>query len=189
MPWGRALKDLLQNHSCPQLQAFRGVVSSVLIPIGRNRQANRDEILLTKRTLTVDTHKGHVSFPGGLGDTKDRDLIHTALRESEEEIGVRPEDIEVIGGLAPVSTRDSIVIYPWIGRMTFPYAFKINPQEVDRLIYLPVSELLERGLKSVEVKVGAINVKSIGLHVDGELVWGATARMLEQLRECFLAVT
>ncbi len=155
------------------------------MPIGFSRDTGRDEILLTKRTMLVETHKGQISFPGGMREGHDLTLLDTALRESAEEIGTLASDIEVLGPLPPVLTRGDVVIYPWVGRLGFPYSFKINQHEVEKVLYLPLVRLIEEGLAPVEVEIGPMKVKSIGITVDKELVWGATAKILDQLRDCF----
>jgi 8-oxo-dGTP pyrophosphatase MutT (NUDIX family) len=139
-----------------------------------------------KRSQLVETHKGQVSFPGGHRETSDLDLLHTALRETEEEIGVKREHIQVLGRLTPVKTRGEVLIYPWVGRMNLPYTFSLSVAEVDRLLFLPLNQLLTEGLKAMDVDVGPFKVKSIGLFAEGELVWGATAKMLEELRQVLL---
>jgi len=156
-------------------------ISSVLIPVGWNKETQREEILLTKRTQWVETHKGQISFPGGFWEPHDRNLLDTALREAEEEIGTKPSDIEILGTLQPVLTRGNILIHPWVARLEFPYAFSINSAEVAQLLFLPIEVLVSEGLKPVDVSVGEHSVASVGIYVDGELVWGATARLLEQL--------
>ena len=191
MDWHFRLKDHLQRLAEPEPLAAEvsRVVSSVLVPIGRNPERKRDEILLTKRTMKVETHKGQVSFPGGLKEDEDPDLLATALREAREEIGTRESDVEVLGRLTPVITGGSgVVIYPWVGKLTFPYPFVLNDMEVDRLLFLPVHRLLEEGLQPVSVPVGTVDVKSIGIVVDDELVWGATAKMLDELRKVLLSL-
>jgi 8-oxo-dGTP pyrophosphatase MutT (NUDIX family) len=184
MNWGEKLKPtLVQGDEAVSASAH---LSSVLIPIGFNRLTERDEILLTKRTMTVETHKGQISFPGGFHEPGDRNLLATALRESAEEIGTRESDIEVIGRLEAVQTRGNVVIYPWVGRLGFPYPFQLNPAEVERLLFLPLETLLREGLRTFSVPVESLTIKSPGIEVEGELVWGATARMLQLLRERIL---
>jgi 8-oxo-dGTP pyrophosphatase MutT (NUDIX family) len=158
-------------------------ISSVLIPIGWNRETEREEIVLTKRTQWVETHKGQISFPGGFWEACDRNLLDTALRESEEEIGTKASDVEILGTLEPVLTRGNILIHPWVSKIELPYSFTVNSAEVAQLLYLPFETLIAEGLKPVDVNVGEYTVASIGISVDGELVWGATARLLEQLVE------
>ncbi|MBY0372276.1 CoA pyrophosphatase [bacterium] len=160
--------------------------SSVLIALGINLQSGQADILLTKRTRWVESHKGEVSFPGGFWEAGDASLMHTALRESQEEIGTDPKHIEVLGTLAPVQTHQGVTIYPWVGKLTLPYLFTPNPTEVEKILYLPLQMLLERGLEPVTVQVGQLGVKSEGIYVGEELVWGATARILGSLRDRLL---
>lgn len=164
-------------------------LSSVLAILGWNSQTSREEILLTKRTEDVETHKGQISFPGGYWETHDSDLLATALRESEEEIGLKPAEVQILCNLEPVRTRGDVLVYPWVGRLEYPYPFHLNPREVASLLFLPVDDLLEKGLAEVKVSLSeGFTVESKGIWVDGHLVWGATARMLEQLREKLLGL-
>jgi 8-oxo-dGTP pyrophosphatase MutT (NUDIX family) len=161
-------------------------LSSVMIPIGWNSVTQREEILLTKRTHTVETHKGQVSFPGGYWEMGDPHLLATALRECEEEVGIKAADIEVLGSMESVLTRGDVRIQPWVGILSLPYSFVINPSEVENLIYLPLSVLLTEGLPKIRVEIESFTIESIGITVDKELVWGATAKMLEQLRNLLI---
>ena len=188
MSWEEDLKQHLGAFSWPEVPADLAGITSVLAPLVWNEEAKRGEILLMKRSELVESHKGQISFPGGYREMSDLDLLHTALREVEEEIGVKREAIEILGRLAPVRTRGDVLIYPWVGRLRVPYPFVLNPAEVDRLLFLPAAQLVAEGLSPVEVPMGAVKVKSIGLMVQGELVWGATARMLQELREHLMAV-
>lgn len=183
-----ALETRLSLNLPDPLPRGEPALSSVLALLGWNREREREEILLTKRTEHVETHKGQVSFPGGFWEETDSDLLQTALRESNEEIGLDPKAVKILGSLEPVTTRGNIVVYPWVGWITYPYPFIPNPSEVASMLFLPVKDLLETGLKQVKVPISeGFSVESIGIWVEGELVWGATARMLEQLRERLLA--
>jgi 8-oxo-dGTP pyrophosphatase MutT (NUDIX family) len=186
MDWFTLLRQSLSPVALPKPESFSGGLSSVLIAVGKNRATQQEEILLTKRTMLVESHKGQVSFPGGFWETHDPSLLDTALRESHEEIGANPSDVQILGGLAPVLTHQGVTIVPYVGRLDFPYPFLLNPAEVEKVLFLPLSQLMEDGLKTVSISVGSARVMSLGIQVDGELVWGATARMLGQLRESLL---
>ena len=175
------LRNLLDQAAVPT----RGgpTLSAVLVPVGRHRDSGEYQILLTKRSSQVGLHKGQVGFPGGMHETQDPDLRHTALREAQEEVGLDPSHVDVLGLLPPVVTRFGIEIYPWVGVMEFPYPFVPSPVEVDRLLFLPLRRLLDEGLQQVAAPVGAGKLLGPGISVEGELVWGATARMLQVLRE------
>ncbi len=182
-----ALENRLSFNLPDPIPRGEPALSSVLALLGWNKETEREEILLTKRTEHVETHKGQVSFPGGFWEETDSDLLQTALRESNEEIGLDPKAVRILGGLEPVTTRGNIVVYPFVGWLDYPYPFVPSPGEVASLLFLPVQDLLERGLKQVNVPINeGFSVESIGIWVGEELVWGATARMLEQLRERLL---
>ena len=157
--------------------------AAVLVPIGWNSETRRDEILLTKRSHIVQTHKGQVSFPGGMWEQGDPDLKATALREAEEEVGLSATEIEVVGRLPLVRTRGAMPIVPWVGLIRIPLQMALNAHEVEAALWLPVDRLMEEGLQPKTIQMGAVQVESVGIVVEGELVWGATARILEALRE------
>jgi len=153
--------------------------AAVLVPI-----YNRDGqfyILVTKRTEEVYYHKGQISFPGGKIQGEDRTLKDTALRESWEEIGLNPVDVDILGELDDILTNTGFVVSPFVAVIPYPYEFKISEREVDEIIELPVAALLE-----------SENVKESLSFRDGEpvtdysyeygdwIIWGATARILYQ---------
>jgi len=187
MTWESILRGQLKQAIVPSDSPQKGPKkSAVLIPIGFNSAMKREEIVLTKRTDKVETHKGQVSFPGGFEEAGDADLRATALRETFEELGILTEDIEVLGALDSVETQGSIPIYPWVGRIKLPYDFRVSENEVDKLLYLPLEELLRRELQEVEVPFETFTFRGPGIFVDNELVWGATARILVGLRDVFI---
>lgn len=161
--------------------------AAVLIAIGYRQETMRHEILLTKRSEKVETHKGQISFPGGLFENGDEHLLKTALREVQEEVGLREPQIEVLGALAPVYTLRDVEIYPWVAKVEFPKEFVFNTDEVDRLLFLPLERLFVDGLKPVQVSVreGGLSFKvaSVGIIWENELIWGASAKILENLIE------
>jgi len=89
-------------------------------------------ILLNKRTDLVEHHKGEMSFPGGRKDEEDRTLLETALRETHEEMGVRPQDVEVLGRLNDTPTSSGFLITPFVGTIPYPYEFSPSDEEVAR---------------------------------------------------------
>jgi len=183
--WIKSLKLQLQNsHVEPQGETHK--VSSVLLCLGRLEGACY--IVLTKRTQLVQTHKGQVSLPGGLQEPNDATLLHTALRESEEEIGIKPANVEVLGILPPVDTLGRVRIYPWVALMDLPFSFQLSPREVEKVLLLPVDELLSKGLSNVKVRVENYDVQTEGIYCDQELIWGATAKILKYLRDKVLEI-
>lgn len=156
-------------------------VASVLVLLMSKGESS--QLILTKRTQKVLTHKGQVSFPGGYLEKKDRSYLEAALRETQEEIGVFSHQVEVLGQLPPVFTLGAVGILPFVGQVLGTPTFKTNLDEVERLLFLKMSDFLKKGLKSVIVKEGIDEIKSIGIHCEGELIWGATAQILEKLYE------
>lgn len=154
--------------------------SAVLVSLASDDNG-QEWVLLTKRTQLVETHKGQISFPGGYWDEGDTSVLETALRETEEEIGLRRTDVEILGFLDPVVTRSSVKIHPVVGHFQIPYTFQLSVSEVDKILMLPLERLIKERLVDREIDLGHIKVSSPAIVVEGEVVWGATARILEQL--------
>ncbi len=144
--------------------------------------AGRETVLLTRRTDTVDTHKGQISFPGGGRHGVDEDLSVTALRETYEEVGVNPADIELIGRLDEIITISSFRVAPFVGVLKrAPYDFVPSPHEVAEVLEVPVRHLLDPANKVMEPRVNWSGgpAHSPAYWYEGHRIWGATARMLE----------
>jgi len=140
--------------------------------------------LFTRRTDRVRHHKGEISFPGGIYDTSDKDLRATALREAHEEIGVKPQDVELLGALDEVMTLTGFVVSPFVGLISFPYPFVPSPEEIEEIIILPLAGFLKEGVLNEEdwtyqEKTAKVYTYHCGKHV----IWGATAKILRQFLE------
>jgi len=134
-------------------------------------------ILFTRRTDRVQSHKGQVSFPGGASDEGETTPEQTALRESEEEIGMRRADVTILGRLSKLITISSFRVTPVVGVIPFPYAFKVENAEVARVFTIPLLWLSDRN-NYWEFFLRDSERSLITYHpYDGELLWGATARM------------
>jgi 8-oxo-dGTP pyrophosphatase MutT (NUDIX family) len=153
--------------------------AAVLVPLFSND--GRFWLLFTERTSTVEYHKGEVSFPGGTVDLDDDTWEQTALRESFEEIGVREEDVEILGQLDDMTTLTSqFIIHPFVGMIPFPYSFHINSREVERLIEVPLQFFLNPSQPrpySIEHRGERRNIPAF-IYEDA-VIWGATERILE----------
>jgi len=179
--------DSLRNRLIKDTGMKKGIKSpsSVLVLLGQNNQ-DELQITLTKRTQDVETHKGQISFPGGFFEPEDEDLRQTALREAQEEIGLESDDVAVLGALEPIQTVFGVWIHPWVAVMKLPYEFQINEREVERILYLPVERLLIEGLQEMTIEISNRTVVSPGILHENEIIWGATAKLLEQLRKKLL---
>jgi len=138
-------------------------------------------VVLTKRPEHMPTHKGEIAFPGGKRHEEDASLRDTALRELEEEIGVPADAVEVIGEMEAFGTLASrFAIVPFIGILTRPVDYVADPSEVELVFEVPVAELLDDGVHREERwGIGPADRPIHFFELEGETVWGATARILE----------
>lgn len=156
--------------------------AAVLLPLFKKK--GETHILLTKRTDRVKHHKGQICFPGGAFHYEDLDCLTTALRETEEEIGLEMDAIEVLGELDHMVTVSKFHVCPYVGNIPYPYPFKLSSFEVERLIELPLDYLL----KQAQLKEGSFTYQGssiVNLYVDyqGDIIWGATARILKNFKD------
>lgn len=146
---------------------------------------NEPHIALMQRPKYDGTHGGQVSFPGGKREDSDKDIIHTALREANEEVGVIMEDVEVIGQLSdvyiPVSKYHVSAV---VGFVNYYPEFKLDKHEVDELIELRLSDLtsVDRLVNSKILLSNNTIIQAPSFVFEDKIVWGATALMLNELR-------
>ncbi len=156
----------------------------MLIPImGEDGDAR---ILLTRRSTNVKSHKGEISFPGGMYEDADGETVRTAIRECGEEIGVGPNDIEIVGRLSDMETMTGFVITPYVGLIPYPYDFKLNPDEVRYLIYLPFPFLMSSRPQATTAEHKGRTMEVFEIVYNGERIWGATCRLLLELRRYWM---
>ena len=141
-------------------------------------------ILLNKRSDTVDRHAGEVSFPGGRMDEADASLLETALRETHEEMGVVPDDVEVLGKLGEVATVSKYAMSAYAGAIPEGYRFAPNRAEVAEIIELPAAPLIAGAYDRNETRlIDGEPVRWPCYAYDGHVIWGATARVLSRFVE------
>jgi 8-oxo-dGTP pyrophosphatase MutT (NUDIX family) len=151
--------------------------AAVLIPLARFE--GEWHLLYTRRTNRVESHKGQVSFPGGACDPGEETPEQTALREAEEEIGMHPKDVRMLGKLAPMVTITSFRVTPVVGVVRWPYAFRLENAEVARVFTMPLAWLANRDNRW-KFNLPGRHYSLIVYHpYDGELLWGATAMMTD----------
>ena len=147
-------------------------------------------ILLNKRSDQVDDHKGEISFPGGRKDRADRTLLDTALRETHEEMGVSPKDVEVLGELDEVATVSSYVVATFVGTIPQGYRFTPSPDEVAEIIEVPAGDLTRGAYDRNETRiVDGMPVRRPSYAYGGHVVFGATARLLARFVELMSGAT
>lgn len=162
------------------------VHSAVLVPLYVND--SDPYVLLTKRTSHVEHHKGEISFPGGGRSSEDKDLADTALRETEEEVGLRRELIHVLGPLDDIATVTGFRITPFVGTFPFPFEYKINEFEIERILEVPLKSLAVEGAwKETEKVYKGARIKSFYHKLGDDMIWGATASILKSFVELMQA--
>ena len=131
------------NSRTPEIIAGNGhKPAAVLIPI-QERQDD-DYLVLTQRGDQLPTHKGQIAFPGGRVDAGDKDIFRTALRESEEEIGINPEQVKILGRLDEFTAGYGLVVTPVVGVIPAHYEFRMDPRETTAVASVPIRSLMER---------------------------------------------
>ncbi len=144
-------------------------------------------LVLTRRTATVEHHRSQISFPGGARENGEL-FVETALREAEEEIGIRPETVEVLGEMVPLGIPVSgFVVHPFVGITPERPEYRIDPVEVAGVIEAPLSHLLDPMRRREEEQVFRGEKALVPFFdlpdVDRPPLWGATAMMLSALLE------
>jgi len=144
-------------------------------------------VVFQKRTDRVRDHKGQISFPGGAMDPGDDDVLFCALRETHEEIGVAPGDVDVLGRVDDMVTISNFLVTPYVGWLSrYPYGWKFSDEEVAYLLEVPVPHLLDPENFVADRRVINGREYILPAYQFGEdLIWGATARMLSNFLEIY----
>ena len=154
-------------------------LAAVLLPL-----VDDDRLVLTRRTEHLSRHPGEISFPGGLAHEEDADLAATALRETQEELGLPPEEVEVLGALVPVHTFVSaILIVPFVGVVRGAPVFAPSEAEIAQVLTYPVDDLTTAETTVEWPRDGHVYRGFAYPMHDGNTIWGATAGILHQLLE------
>ena len=161
--------------------------AAVLIPLLLDQEDWK--FLFIKRTHHQnDRHSGQVAFPGGRADRGDPALLYTALREAEEEIGLNPDDVEILGQSCPITTVTDYEVTPFVGILPWPYPLKLSSIEVEKTILIPIDWLTDP--KNHQVKFWKPNPSAAeGIPVIffkeylGDILWGVTAQIVMDFLE------
>jgi len=164
------IEEVLRHRKKKEITSEDLRASAVLIPLFYSQ--GQYHILFTERSDEVNFHKGQVCFPGGTREPSDSCLLQTALREAEEEIGLRVNDVEILGELDDsITLTSNYVISPFVASIPYPYPFKADSREIREIFPVPLLFLMDEA-----------NFKedSYEYEYEGHIIWGATARILKQ---------
>ncbi|HTB70005.1 MAG TPA: CoA pyrophosphatase [Solirubrobacteraceae bacterium] len=158
-------------------------LAAVLVPLFVPANGEQPHVVLTRRRADLRRHAGEISFPGGRKDREDPDLAATALREADEEIGLAPTAVELIGELPAISTfATGYEIHPFVGLIEPGQRWRLSPREVDAVLELPLAEL-GRSRTRTRLERRGITFETDAYVLDGQMIWGATFRIIENLSE------
>jgi 8-oxo-dGTP pyrophosphatase MutT (NUDIX family) len=173
-----ALRGLLARHPAIEIDAPEHRRACVLIPLIRDR-AGKWSILFSRRSDQLQAHSGQVAFPGGAVEPEEA-LEAAAIREAQEEVGIPPEHVELIGRLDDVVTHSGFLVAPFVGLITEPVEYVLQESEVVEVFEVPVEALLDPELP--EVRYIPFRGKSYPAYYypyQGKEIWGLTGRMLK----------
>jgi len=170
----------------PRVQAeWHPQPAAVLVPLYQDGEVWH--VLYTLRTDSVDAHRGQVSFPGGRIEPEDVGAEQAALREAEEEIGVSPGDVQILGMLDPLLTVTQFRVDPVVGIIPWPYPLRLNTQEVALAFGVPLDWLAEPENLEERGQLPLVSGPPVPVYYflpfEGQVIWGATARITLNLLE------
>lgn len=154
-------------------------VASVLVPL-----VDKDgsvHVILSKRTDNVPHHKGQICFPGGSTESGDDSLLDTALRETEEEMGIMRKDIRVLGRMEPVPTMTKFIITPYVCAVPMNYRFTPDSFEVEEIFSVPLRAFLDfKRYRMAETVFKGSPYPVYFIDYNKRTIWGATAKILRK---------
>ncbi len=169
---------LLSPADAERLDAHGRTEAAVLVPM--HGWPDNPGLVFTERRSDLNRHAGEISFPGGRRD-EGEDLLDTALREANEEIGLSPDRVEVVGALPPIGTFvTNYKVHPFVGLIDEGMRFEPNPSEVESVLVASLDDLQSAYEKRRLVRRG-VPIKTDTYLIGDKLIWGATARILGDL--------
>ncbi len=169
---------LLSPANAEQLDAHGSTEAAVLVPM--HGWPDNPGLVFTERRSDLSRHAGEISFPGGRRDDAE-ELLDTALREAEEEIGLSRDNVEVVGALPPIGTFvTNYKVHPFVGLIEDGLRFEPNPAEVESVLIASLDDLGAAYERRRLVRRG-VPIKTDTFLITDKLIWGATARILSDL--------
>jgi 8-oxo-dGTP pyrophosphatase MutT (NUDIX family) len=177
---------LLAPELAGELEVRSTIAAAVLVPLYVRDGAVH--AVFTERRRDLPRHAGEISFPGGRRDPDDTTLLITALREAQEEIGLDPESVEILGALQPIPTiATGYAIYPFVGLIPSEQTWAPSEREVAAVIELSLSDVAA-GYARRRLTRRGVEIRTDTYTLDGHVIWGATARIVEDLLDRLLGV-
>ena len=181
--------QMMSNRRVREMMEFRqsdqARKSSVLVLLFPGKENGQPAFVVTLRPTYEGIHSGQISLPGGRFELTDENLMQTALREANEEIGMDPEEVTIIGRLTELYIPPSnYLVQPFVGFTSISPVFNPQPTEVEKIIEIPVNQLLdERNVMEKEISVAGIQFSAPSFVIDGTTIWGATSMILNEFKE------
>ncbi len=174
------IKTILLAHSRQSLPLDGLIPAAVTVPVFLKE--GEWNLILTRRTQNLRYHKGEIAFPGGAADEGDASLLETALRETEEEVGIQRKDITLLGELDDIRTMSSFRISPYVVTFPYPYPFRVCQAEIDEMLEIPLARLqYEARCEERVAEYAGQRGKVYYYYYRSIVIWGATAKILKQL--------
>lgn len=186
--WAETVREVLTSRALERIRVEKEEGdyrrASVLIPLMEGEGGC--QVLFTRRTHKVIHHKGQISFPGGGIERWDATPLDAALREAWEEIGLRPENVEILGRMDDtVTVASRHLIFPFVGRVLSQEEFRINRDEVEEVVAVPLSFFFQTGATgctmAIQYEGGTYHTPAY--EYEGQVIWGATGRIMRNLVE------
>lgn len=166
-----------RERSRISLPEYRASAVAILM-LNKDKEAH---VFLTKRTNTVGTHKGEISFPGGAYEEGDNDITGTALRETWEEAGIKPEDVDILGEFDEFYSLRRFHVSTIVGAIKYPYNYSINADEIEACLEAPLSLFRDRKYDRVDdMEYDGRSFRVYYYSYNGFSIWGLTARILTE---------
>ncbi|MDO3378030.1 CoA pyrophosphatase [Geoalkalibacter halelectricus] len=173
------VRRALASHAPQRLPRENLAPAAVLVPLFA--RDGEEQVLFTRRPDTMPHHRGEISFPGGRRQPEDPDLLATALRETEEEMGIAAQDVRILGRLDDFFSVHGYHVTPFVGCFPYPYTFRVNVREVAEVITVPLARLRDPAIFHIED--WSHRGRDYPVHfyqIDHHQIWGLTAAILTQ---------
>jgi 8-oxo-dGTP pyrophosphatase MutT (NUDIX family) len=179
-PGSGAWPEDLRRKMCENLKP-----AGILIPI--IERADSLSVLLTQRSADLANHAGQISFPGGRMESADADITRTALRETHEEVGIRPDQVDVAGYLPPMLTVTGYAVTPIVGLVQAGFTLTLDENEVEFAFEVPLPFLLDsKNQQSCHRELRGVIVPIVEFNYGSRRIWGATANILVEFRKIII---